>query len=181
MDWIARHIESDWIEINHYRRLGVYPDNRICYANGIAMNCNLVQQYAMYHNVQDLSLCSQVFQKLYPNLYPLWLNVLQSHVLYPYNMIRLPLKLYREYMGIMMNVLTNVQTILGVTDYNKMIDRVSSVKEYTETNGCRNTDIKYQARLLSFLSERITTFYIRLLMENNECFPIEIQRYDNAF
>ena len=181
MDWIARNAKCDWVTINHYRRIGEYPPNLIGYAKPTYFNCNLAQQYQAYHNIDDLSLCSNIIKQIYPNEYPIWLQTIQSNVFYPYNMVSFPMPIYCDYMSKMMTVLTNVAKTINIYNKEGMMARIKTIKTYTEDNKLRNTNEEYQARLFAFLGERLSSWYINLLMLNNTVYPCEVFKYEGAW
>lgn len=182
MFWIRNNIKADFITINHYRRLlGNMPMN-ISYAEPINVGCSIAEQYKTYHNIDDLMLCSNIIKDLYPDFYNTWLYTLQSPLFYPYNMVSFPQEIYNDYIDGMSKILFTFLNCIKVNSYDDMLKRIETIPTYTEDNKARNTDKKYQARLLSFLAERISSMYINhLIMSNSICYPAKVKKFDGAF
>lgn len=182
MIWIRNNIKSDFITINHYRRLLENMPFDICYAEPINIGCSIAEQYKVFHNIDDLMLCSNIIKNLYPELYNIWLYTLQSPIFYPYNMVSFPQPIYSDYIDKMSKILFTFLNCIKVNNYDDMLKRIETIPTYTENNNARNTDKVYQARLVSFLAERITSMYINyLIMTNNKCIPCFVKKFGGAF
>jgi hypothetical protein len=96
-------------------------------------------------------------------------------------MVSFPMPIYRDYMSRMMTILTNVAKTINIYNKEGMMARIKTIKTYTEDNKLRNTNVDYQARLFSFLAERISSWYINLLMLNNDVYPCEVFKYEGAW
>ena len=64
--------------------------------------------------------------------------------------------------------------IIGITDYESAIKHVESDPEYTRKLDNRNADVKYQARIPSFIAERLSTFYWLLVSQRVPVFPAKV-------
>lgn len=181
MKYIADNSKEEWIQINHYRRIMDVIPNKCCMAEAKYLNnINIAQQYALCHNVEDLSICSGIVRDLYPDYYNIWLQTLQSNIFIPYNMVQFPLDCYKDYMKKMYNILQKFMEIRGINNYEDMQNYIKTNKAYTDKNKIRNTDVNYQTRI--FLSERITTWYINCLAYSNAViYPCRISKYENAY
>lgn len=82
----------------------------------------------------------------------------------------------------MCKILQKFMEICGINNYADMVNHIKADPTYTDKNGIRNIDVNYQARLVSFLSERITTWYINCLAYSNAViYPCRISKYENAY
>lgn len=182
MFWIKDNIKADFITINHYRRLLENMPFNISYAEPINVGCPIAKQYERYHNIEDLILCSDIIKDLYPDFFKVWEYTLNSPIFYPYNMVSFPQAIYNDYIDKVSNILFTFLDSIKVNNYDDMIKRIESIPTYTQNNNARNTDKVYQARLVSFLAERITSAYINyLIMNNNRCYPAKVHKYNKAF
>lgn len=173
---------SEKITINHYRRLLEDVPNQICYAQPIFLGASIAEHYKNFHNIDDLMLCSNIIKDLYPDFYNTWIYTLQTNLFYPYNMVSFPKPIYDDYIDKMTNILTTFLNTIGVSNYDDMMKRVESIPTYTQKNNMRNTDKKYQARLVSFLAERISSCYINdIIIKGNLCFPANVKKFEGAW
>lgn len=183
MKWIADNSTEDWIQINHYRRiLDEFPCHCCMAEPMVFQNMNLAQHYSLYHNIDDLSICSGIIKELYPDLYNIWIQTLNSNVFIPYNMVQLPKDCFKDYMTKMYTILSKILELYLIGNYEDMLKYIESKPVYSENNNARNTDPVYQARLIAFLSERITTWYMNCLTASNAVlYPCRVTKYENAF
>lgn len=183
MKYIADTSNEEWIQINHYRRIIDAIPTKCCIAEAKYLNkINIAQQYALCHNEKDLAICSGIVKELYPEYYNIWLQTLQSNIFIPYNIVQMPRDCYKDYMEKMCKILQKFMEICGINNYADMVNHIKADPTYTDKNGIRNIDVNYQARLVSFLSERITTWYINCLAYSNAViYPCRISKYENAY
>lgn len=183
MIWIYQNINAPWITINHYRRLLETLPNKICYAKPIRLPNNLAQNYDLYHNINDLSVCSNIIKTAFPYLYKTWLYTIQNNIFYPYNMVNFSLEVYRDYMDKIVTVLFTYLKSMNLQTKDDVLKFIETHERYTESNGYRNTDKNYQSRIVSFLAERLTSWYINTLFVSNsyQLFPAEVKRFDGAW
>lgn len=182
MVWIRNNVQSDWITINHYRRIMETFYNHICVAAPATMSINVAQNYKIYHNIADLMICSNIIQKAFPDLYETWLQTLQSNIIYCYNMVSFPKKIYDEYIDTIMTILLTYMNSVKLKTYDDVKARVESIAAYTENNNQRNTSVAYQSRIAGFLGERLTTWYINCLTKtNNQIYTMKVNKFENAW
>lgn len=183
MDWIARNDNDDWICINHYRRILEPMPGVISHAQQVYFPTNLGQQYADFHNIMDLHIVSNIIKQIFPNLYNVWLYTLQSNIFYPYNIVSFPNPTFKDYMGKIMTVLSTYLNAIGVKTKDDMLNRIKSNVAYTTPNGKRNIDAEYQSRVVGFLAERLTSWYINILYSTRQ-YNIQtchVNKYDGAW
>ncbi len=168
--------DDEWVQINHYRRIMTNFENHYCVAEPNIFPTTIYNQYASCHNKKDMDILTEVIKDNFPNVYNRWLFILNSNVLYPYNMVNMSGYTYKEYVNFVYNILSKFQEKINVYTLEDM-------KKYTENYQVPDhfkDKPEYQTRLLSFLSERLTTLYISLLIIQTNVFPMQIQKYDNA-
>lgn len=182
MDWIYRKVNTDWVEINHYRRLLNSYYEHISVAQPFILNCSLADNYNICHNIQDLAIVSNIIKNKYPGCYDIWMQTIKSCDFYPYNLVSFPINVFREYMSVMMTILYEYCKIVNCFSYDDFMKRVTTEKVYTENNNARDTRPEYQVRIPGFLAERITTWFIHLMICKGEyIYPCSVTRTENNF
>lgn len=183
MDWIYRNVQSEWIEINHYRRLLDTYYNHICVPKAIYLTTNLANHYNITHNIQDLSIVSNIIKQRYPAYYNDWMANLQTNIFRPYNMCSFPIQIYRDYMTVIMTILYDYCNIVKCHTYEDFVNKTTNEPIYTQkTTVDKNTDTIYQARIPGFLSERISSWFYKLLTIKGEIvYPCEINYFECAY
>ena len=177
MKYIADHVDNNgWTEINHYRRYfsdftDLLPE-KMCVPEPVLLNTSVAEQYSQCHNIDDLHVVTEIIQKKYPHLMNDWMSTLNGNILFPYNMVKFPNDIFKEYVNFMVSILQNFQEVTGTNTYEEMKEHV---KSYDRP--------EYQVRLLSFLAERISTLFIRLMVlsKGMEVIPVGIVKFDNAW
>lgn len=183
MDWIARNDNDDWITINHYRRILEPVYGVICHAQQVYFPTTIAQQYKDFHNIMDIHIISNIIKQLYPSLYNTWLYTLNSRIFYPYNIVSFPNPTFKDYMGKIMSILCTYLNAVNVKTKDDMLNRIKSDVSYTAPNGKRNIDENYQSRVVGFLAERLTSWYINILYSTRQ-YQIQtcnVIKYDGAW
>lgn len=147
---IYEKTNDEWIGINHYRR---YFDNVTNETTlPIPMSCNMHQQYAACHNLNDLCKVEKIIDTYYPEYSTDYKNV---DILYPCNMFIMNRDDFNEYHRFVFGVLDKFNE-----ENNLYTDE--DVKNYVTNNQPqygKRIDVKYQSRLHGFLMERIGTIF----------------------
>jgi len=164
-----------WIQLNHYRRRfarDLY--DRTAIPQPMTFTETLAAQYDYYHNLNDLSVMGKAIKELYPHLVQHVEQVLNGHVLIPYNICTCTVAQLKDYSNFLIAVLDKTLEMMGVKTYEDMVERVKN-GNYNKDNQGRNNDVEYQARVLSFLSERLSTAYWLYISKNMPVFPWTIE------
>lgn len=163
-----------WLYLNHYRRR--FDDDcyqRIYVPQPMFFQCSLAQQYDYYHNIEDLKLCGQALKEMYPTLTGSFEQTLNGNMLIPYIIGIMPEGQFMDYFNFLHTVLSRTLELMGCKTYEDVMKRVTE-GDYVRENKGRNNDPKYQARILSFLAERLATMYWKNVSLQAPVFPAKI-------
>ena len=166
-------IKDDWISLNHYRR-EMDPDctGRIYIPEPMILPCSVGQNYDLCHNVDDLILCGQVMKETHPHLVPWFENVINGRMFIPYNMGVMPTGQFKDYFTFIITVLSKFMEKINVKTYEDMLERVKLNGKY---KGHQDDRIEYQARIPSFLAERLSTLYWIFCSKQCPIFPGKVR------
>ena len=191
-EWMQKDKEADksgktnpefppiWIQTNHYRRI-MDPDcsKRTYVAQPIVLQCSLAQQYAACHFFQDLELMGKAIKECYPNMVQVSEQVLNGNIFIPYNIVNCQYGQFCDWTTFVFTVLNKVAEYMGNPNYEQMKEIISK-REIPKVEG-RNNDIAYQARIYSFLSERISSIYWLAASKQMPIYPAAIIKTEGAF
>lgn len=171
------HVEMpEWINLNHYRRMfdkDCY--HRIYVAQPILLNCTLAQHYQYFHNLNDLRICGEALKATFPHLAQQFEEVLNKNILIPYIIAVMPLNQFYDYFNFIYTVLNKVLEIMRCNTYDEIVERIKNDKTYTEEIKGKDCRIEYQARILSFLAERLATLYWTICSKQAAVFPAKVE------
>lgn len=172
---IAKYTNPDWISLNHYRRI-FDPDmyNRTCIPQPMLFNCSLAQNYAYYHNVEDLKICAEALSETYPHLMKQFEQVINGNMFIPYIICNCHINTFKDYWIFLYTVLSKYLEKVNVKTYEDMIERVKNVEGYSVERENRNNKVEYQARVPSFLAERLGTLYWNVVKTQTPVFPAKV-------
>ena len=167
--------DNDWICLNHDHR---YFDKDYCNRHTVAapmvMDHSLAQQYAFYHNIEDLKLCGQSLKEEFPHLVKNFENCLNANVFIPYTICITTVGQFKDYWNFLFRVLSNFHKKLGDHDYEGRLEFVKSHPELYTGDGKDNRP-EYQSRIEAFLCERLATMYWGLCATRFPVFTATIQ------
>lgn len=156
--------EGDWVCLNHYRRLTpAYNCNIVGFATPIRFDIR--SQYDACHRLSDYLLCGKIIARDFPQIYLYWKLISEGSVqdFRPYNILNLPYNLFKEWASMQLAVLSKVLEELHIERYEDALKSIITSKVCENKIGI-NRDPSYQARIVSFLSERLTTAYCLYLI-----------------
>lgn len=165
--------DNEWISLSHYRRI-LDPDyyNRTTVAQPFVMNMSIAQHYAQCHNIEDLKLCCGAIGEEFPHLAGAAEQTLNGNILIPYTIGIMTVSQFKDYTNFLFKVLNNVHKKLGTTTYEERIDYIKRHPElYT---GKDDDQPEYQARIESFLAERLATIYWNVISKQCAVFPARV-------
>lgn len=166
--------DNSFISLNHYRRVfDIDAVNRIYVPAVIPINGTIAQYYAAYHNLDDLNTMYMALVELYPHLKDFGKVVLESPTFIPYNMAVLTVAQFKDYMAFMENVLSLTLKKMNIENYDQMVEYIKAHPE-KYSGGPKNNDVNYQARVLSFLAERLSTIYWIFCSRQTPVFPANV-------
>ena len=176
-----KYEDSEFISLSHYRRR-IDPDcvNRFYVPQPMVLQTTVAAQYAVYHNIEDLKLCGQAVKDEFPHLVQPFEQVLNGNIFIPYNMAILTVSQFKDYWNFLFKVLDNLHKKIGTETYE---DRLDYIKRYPEkyTGEQKNNDVVSQARIESFCSKRLSTFYWLYASRQIPVFPAKIIKTEGAW
>lgn len=158
--YIYKNIKDDFIEINHYRRKIETYENHNCVITPMRFNYSVAGQYGICHNIADLNTASAVVKQFFPKMFDIFVQICQNNVLIPYNLVNFSYAIFKEWVEFVVTVCSNVLKQYNIETYADMLNHVTNDEAYTKGKTGQNADVKYQARMVSFLSERLTTAFV---------------------
>ena len=162
-----------WIQTNHYRRrMDSDCNNRTYVAQPFVLPCTVADQYATCHFLEDLQLMGKAIKECYPNMVQPAEQVINGNILIPYNIVNCQYGQFCDWTQFMFTVLKKVAEYMGNPTYEQMKEIIS--KREQPKSEKRNCDIDYQARIYSFLSERLSTIYWLSAAKQMPVFPAKI-------
>lgn len=180
-DGSAKYGDNEWISLNHYRReFEKDAMDRTYVPQPLQLPCSVAEHYATYHNIEDLKLCGQAVKEEFPNLVQAFEQVMNGNIFIPYNMCITTVSQFRDYSNFLFKVLDNLHKKIGTETYE---DRLDYIKRYPEkyTGENKNNDVVYQARIESFCSERLSSFYWLYVSKQIPVFPAKIIKTEGAW
>lgn len=151
--------KEEWIGINHYRRYFDNPSNETTLP--VPMSCNMHQQYATCHNIEDLIKCENIIDKYYPEYSTDYKSIDR---LYPCNMFIMNRDDFNEYYRFVFGVLDKFNEENNLHSDEDVYNYVIRNKDKYQ----RSVDVKYQSRLQGFLMERLGTIFFLKYFKNKD-------------
>lgn len=148
----------EFISLNHYRRIfDENITNKTIIPIPMIIPCTLYNQYAIYHNINDLKIMESIVKTKYPYLSENFDKVMNGNVLIPYTIGIMPVNQFKDYWYFLYDVLSEVLKVMNISTFDEMLNRVKNDNNYI--GEYKNEKPEYQARVLSFLAERLSTLY----------------------
>ena len=163
--------EVEYIGVNHYRRFFQFMEN-IPYLSDDAHDCvlpkplnlvlNLYQQYTSCHNEEDLRLFVDIIKEMdedVGNDFDVYLN---GSLLYPFNMFVVKRDIFNSLMEFGIKALDEFVSRRGgnIQDYVN-VNKDKYLKDFSPNN-----ELWCQYRMLGYLFERFSGFYIHRVSKN---------------
>lgn len=134
----------------------------LSFANGVK------NQYAFFHNVEDLYIVGGIIADKYPEYIKRWHGFINGRIFIPYNMFIMKKEDFQEYVKFIMDVLDEYLKIAG-TDIIKRI--VNNAEKYLKKFSPNNT-IDYQYRYGGYLAERLTNLFLITHFTKMKTYPV---------
>lgn len=165
--------DGDWISLNHYRRL-IDPDiyDRTAVAAPMALPVPLFRQYEACHRLDDLKLSGEALKAKYPHMVQAYEQALNGNILIPYTIGVMTVGQFKDYFTFLKTVLTEVLQRTGFCTYEEVLEFVKKTETYRGDG--KDERPEYQARILSFLAERLATAYWLFVSRQSPVFPAKI-------
>lgn len=155
--WLADTLKDEgWISLNHYRRkLDRDLTDRICVATPMVLPVPVWQHYGQCHNPDDLRTVCDIVKEKTPAMIPALERTLNGNILVPYTIGVFNHSIFRDYINFLYTILDEFLKRIGVSTYEEMLKHVDDDKY----RGKLDNRPEYQARIVSFVSERLATAY----------------------
>ncbi len=138
--WAARNVfDTDYMGLCHYRRFFLDPNNHIMSGEGyreVLSSCDIILPVAIRntepyydtfqkaHNIKDLDVTGEALRKLYPEIYPVFREVMNSFEVHSSNMFVASTDLFREYTNWLFSIFDLAKKDIDVSGYDEYHRRV---------------------------------------------------------
>lgn len=134
----------------------IFKEYDIATSNPIIYKSSIKDEYAQYHNIEDLYIIGGIIADKYPNYSNMWHNFINNNIFIPYNMFIMKSNDFKEYMKFILDIVDEYVNIVG-TDINERIE--NNKNKYLKSFYPNNTR-QYQYRIGGYLAERLTNLFI---------------------
>lgn len=156
-----------YIGFCHYRRYFSFMDDipnmdmifsrcDAIVANPLVLDMSVREQYAKYHNIEDLEIVEGIIKEKYQDYYGSCETILNGNTFIPYNMFIMKTEMFPEYIEFVFGVLDEYLNVVG-TD---IVKRIEDNKDKYLKDFEPNNTIEYQYRIGGYLAERLTNIFI---------------------
>lgn len=125
-------------------------------------------QYAFFHNVEDLYIVGGIIADKYPYYSLMWHNFINGNMLIPYNMFIMKREDFQEYIKFMFDILDEYINIVGL-DFEK---RIMNNKDIYLKDFSPNDTFEYQYRIGGYLAERLTNLFLLTHYTSLKAYPV---------
>lgn len=177
----AQDVNDMWLYLNQYRRRFPVDCYRRTYIpQPMTLPVTVANNYAIYHNIDDLQLCGTALKEEFPHLAQPFEQVMNGNLFIPYNIAVLTGSQFKDYCNFLLKVLENLHKKIGTDTFEDRVNYIKSNPEkYTGEN--KNNDPVYQARIESFCAERLSSFYWIYISKQMPIYPAELIKTEGAF
>lgn len=180
-DGSAKYGDNEWISLNHYRReFEKDAVDRTYVPQPLQLPYSVAAHYATYHNIEDLKLCGQAVKEEFPNLVQAFEQIMNGNIFIPYNMCITTVAQFRDLCNFLFKTLDNMHKKIGTETYEERLDYVKRHPEWY-TGEHKNNDPVYAARIESFCTERLSSFYWLYVSKQMPVFPAKIIKTEGAW
>lgn len=172
----------EWYTLEHYRRHLVNMYHQLSVAQPIRFNCSLLQQTCACHSFKLTELFKAILE-------PQDFNILSSiNYLIPYNIMHVHRSILEQWLQYVKPRIDKCTQVIGINDYDKMVEQMKVDNTFTsnilpngQINEGKNCDAKYQARLYSFVLERLhTIFWAKMIAGGVPVYYCEAELLENG-
>jgi hypothetical protein len=180
LDYVSKNVElPQYVGFCHNRRYFSFLDDipnmdeifseydAIC-AKPKIFEASVKEQYAFYHNIEDLYIIGGIIAEKYPEQAKMWKNFINGNIFIPYNMFIMKREDFKEYIDFIFSILDEYLKIVG-TDINKRID---DNKDKYLKNFYPNNTVEYQYRIGGYIAERLTNLFMMYKFKKIKTYPV---------
>lgn len=142
-------------------------------ADPTVFKTNIKNQYAKYHNIEDLEIVEDIIKNDFSEYYESLENVLNRDYLYCLNMFIMKKEDFNNYIKFIDSVLQKYIERVGV-DIKK---RIEDNKEKYLKDFSPNDTVDYQYRIGGYLAERLTNVFAEKHFKNIKTYKVKITEY----
>jgi hypothetical protein len=142
-------------------------------ADPTVFKTNIKNQYAKYHNIEDLEIVEDIIKNDFSEYYESLENVLNRDYLYCLNMFIMKKEDFNSYIKFIDSVLQKYIEMVGV-DIKK---RIEDNKEKYLKDFSPNDTVDYQYRIGGYLAERLTNVFAEKHFKNIKTYKVKITEY----
>ena len=142
-------------------------------ADPTVFKTNVKNQYAKYHNIEDLEIVEDIIKNDFSEYYESLENVLNRDYLYCLNMFIMKKEDFNNYIKFIDSVLQKYIERVGV-DIKK---RIEDNKEKYLKDFSPNDTVDYQYRIGGYLAERLTNVFAEKHFKNIKTYKVKITEY----
>lgn len=162
--YIRNNIDFDWIVINHYRRRLNVDNYNFIYVPEPFIFANTIREvYSQNHNVEDLDLMTEIIESsdIDLNFKFEWLKSLNENYMICWNMASCSREFFCNW----------IDTYVALTNVFKKLRNFNTFEDI-EKHYSNDSRPEYNARILSFLAERISNCYFRTYVKTHNNLPL---------
>ncbi len=123
---------------------------------------NILSHYSKYHNICDYYITRQIITYLYDNITIDDIKKCENYLI-PRNIFIMPSDKFHKYCKFVSSVIDEYMRFMRFDSFDTILRHVKNNWEFYNKNG---STPEYQARIVAYLIERITTIFIKLNFDN---------------
>jgi hypothetical protein len=183
LDWISKNCDlKKYVGFCHYRQYfsfmddipnmdSVFEKNDIIFIKPLNYKEETVrEQYAYYHNIDDLNIVENIIKEKYPDYFDIFEKYMEQHMFIRCNMFIMRREDFLKYIEFIKGVLDEYVKVVG-TDIEK---RIEDNKDKYLKKFYPNNTVEYQYRIGGYLAERLTGVFICKHFVKGRCYSIKI-------
>lgn len=185
--WVYKNWElKDYIGFCQYRRYfsffdkvpnmnEIFKEYDIITAIPTELAWDITTHYSKCHNIKDLECLNEVLKEIADeHTNEQWKIFIENKIFFTNNMFIMKKEEFIKYMQFMVPIVDAYIAKRGWNTYEDVIKEVENHKdEYLKLAPPNNT-VEYQSRILAYLIERLTSFYIMCMFKNPKTYGIKL-------
>lgn len=154
----------------HYRRYFKFLDDipdidtsfksmDILLTTPIRFKISVRDQYALYHNIEDLEIIEKIIREKYSEYSDAMEKFLSHNIMFKYNMFIMKREDFKDYIKFIKDVIDDYVDIVGNDIKARIINNQDKYFKHMN-NMPQNDTLEYQGRIGAFLAERLTNIFL---------------------
>lgn len=187
MYYIYKHCDlKDYVGFCQYRRYfdfydnipnldDIFSEHDIITANVSYLDYSIEGHYSVCHNIDDLNLIDDIISNLYDkDIARKWKIYRHMNVFFTNNMFIMQKADFCKYMEWMIPIVNAFIEKHGWKSYDDCVKYVENNKDKYLKHFYPNNTIDYQSRMMAYVIERLTSFYIITNFIRPKMYPIKM-------